>query len=106
MAMAKTSLWLYCFIMDLIKRDIIFKLANDDFRAFPIIHALDSFVHSEKIFRFLISQGITGPKLVELHDKNFKRSWLNLGRWVIMCLRNEKTLPKVYAGKDVKTSLT
>ena len=82
------------------RRELILRVADGENRNFPILHQIDNFVHSEKMFIWMIQNGITGKNLFELYTIEFMNSWLSLGKWVIMMINKDTQIRKVIAGKD------
>ena len=86
------------------RRDLILQVADGDPRTFPILYQLDRFVHADKMFAWMLANGIKGKYLVEVVSENFKHSWLTFGKWVVMRVNKDTQLRSVIAGKDFKTN--
>ncbi len=85
------------------KRELILKVADDQFDALPILYQLEGFVHSERMFKWLIQNGITGKEFIKIYQINFKLSWLGLGKWLVQMVNKDNQIRKVIAGRDYIT---
>ena len=82
------------------KRELIQRVIDGDLRLLPLMHQLDGFTHSMRMFTWLNQNKIVGVELYALWTLNFKSSWLGLGKWVVMMINKDNQIRKVIAGKD------
>lgn len=82
------------------RRELILRVVDGDFRNVDVMFNFDRFVHCEKMLEWLIKNKITGKTFFEMYLNDFKASWLNFGKWIVMKANNEKEYRPVMAGKD------
>lgn len=86
------------------KRNLILQVIDGDVRVIQskATYHLDRFVHSERMFEYLVKEKITGAKFHEMYLNVFKGSWLTMGKWIISKIQKEKELKPVFVGKDYR----
>lgn len=82
------------------KRELILMVADGNMNTLPILHQLDGFIHSERMFKWLIQNKITGTTFLEYYSQKFQHSWLTFGKWITMKVNGEAEFARVIAGKN------
>lgn len=90
--------------MTSIRRELMFRVMDDQQEMLPYLHFLDRFHKCDSMLRWLIANGLTGKAFLKWSKENFQFSMLEMARFVIKQIEgvSKKETRPVWIGKDAR----
>tara|TARA_Y100001963_G_scaffold122832_1_gene172407 strand:- start:595 stop:906 length:312 start_codon:yes stop_codon:yes gene_type:complete len=88
--------------MSNMQRELYLRLIDDHAAAMPVVYQINNYRYCFEISRWLYENSITGRILIDFLKVKFENSIMEMVKFIIMKINNDREKKPIYAYKDYK----